>query len=244
MSSISSVARLFFVLPALLFLVAAPRVAGARSGEPSGHIEIVSYTRGARVMIDDIEVGRLPLRDPITVSPGSYTISISAPGYMTHTETVEVEPRRTVTVDVDLLAFAGVLVLSSNVDGARVRIGPRVIGEVPIIDREIPAGTHTIVVEAEGYLPSTQTVTFAAGERHDLSFVLVRDPAIVETAEDQENRLLTIWDERRPLVWSMLGVTLAGTGLVLLTTGGRTTEIYDPTRLPGGEPDVIINPRR
>ncbi|MFW5878712.1 MAG: PEGA domain-containing protein, partial [Myxococcota bacterium] len=141
-------------LPAMRLVLAAMLLwasPASAADEEDGHIDIESMTSGARVLIDGIDVAGVPLQEPLSVSPGSYTVTLQAPGHMTHTQTVEVEAGQVVTIQADLFAFSGILSLTCNVEGAVAKVG-RLEFSAPVTEQEIVAGQHEIVVQAEGYL--------------------------------------------------------------------------------------------
>ncbi|MFW5879162.1 MAG: PEGA domain-containing protein [Myxococcota bacterium] len=225
----------FGLLLATLLCWSSPALA---EEEQDGHIDIRSLTSGARVLIDGIEVARVPLHEPISVSPGSYTVTLQAPGHMVHTQTVEVEAGEVATIDADLFAFAGILSLTCNAEDATVRIGGQELS-APVSEHEIVTGEHEIVVQAEGYLPSRLPLLVLAGESYDLSVTLVPDPAVQPADRREWSSVFGKW-----WLWAGVGAVLAGGGAALLAAGGRTVEVYDPSQLPGGNPDAIINPPR
>jgi hypothetical protein len=214
----------------------------ALASDGTGRIDVRSNTPGARVLVDDVEVARLPLEAPLAVAPGTYRVTLRAPGYMAHSEEVEVRAGREVTVAAELFAFAGVVFVTSNVEGAVVRVNDRPFGETPILERELIAGEHDLLVESPGYLSTRQSLRILAGERYDLRIDLVPDPAFAPPDRPSAS-MDGLW--RRWWVWAAVGAVVTGGGVAILAGGGtRTVEIYDPARLPGGAPDAIINPQR
>ena len=60
------------------------------------------------------------------------------------------------------------LKVSSNVSSAVVRVGQRLLG-VGAVEAKLPPGEVQLVVEADDYTPSTQTLTLVAGETKEVA---------------------------------------------------------------------------
>jgi len=83
-----------------------------------------------------------------------------------------------------LVSANGIIKISSNVSGAQVMLGPRVIGQTDagaVVLRNVPSGTHLMRVTKDGYRPWTQQVMVRGGETTELEAEL--EP--VKVGEDQ-----------------------------------------------------------
>jgi hypothetical protein len=70
-----------------------------------------------------------------------------------------------------LVSSNGTIKISSNVSGAQVMLGPRVIGQTDtgaVVLRDVPSGTHLVRVTKDGYRPWTQQVMVRGGETTEL----------------------------------------------------------------------------
>jgi hypothetical protein len=135
----------------LLLLVGPPAVAAK-----GGTIEIDCEIDGATVDIDGKTVGKTPLTGQ-PAAAGNHDVRIRKLGYLEYTESVTVVSGKTLRVMADLLPFAGVLKVTSNVSGATVSVDGKVIGKVPL-EQEIKIGQRLVAVSAPGYSPFTTTL--------------------------------------------------------------------------------------
>jgi PEGA domain len=70
-----------------------------------------------------------------------------------------------------LVSSNGTIKISSNVSGAQVMLGPRVLGQTDagaVVLRDVPSGTHLVRVTKDGYRPWTQQVMVRGGETTEL----------------------------------------------------------------------------
>lgn len=99
---------------------------------------------------------------------------------------------------------------------ALISIDERSRGHAPLTAPvPVSVGEHRVVVTAEGYLPWSETLRIAGGERRTLAVELVRastDPTVVQTSFPT----LTV-----------LGATVAAAGLVTFATFGTWTLVED-----------------
>jgi hypothetical protein len=73
-------------------------------GDHVGRIEILGGAPGAEVRIDGVPRGTLPLRGPLTLTTGTVTIDLSAPGFVPVQRTAVVRARQTSRESFDPLA--------------------------------------------------------------------------------------------------------------------------------------------
>ncbi|HMG19667.1 MAG TPA: PEGA domain-containing protein [Kofleriaceae bacterium] len=72
-------------------------VAQARLDELLGKLGLVTLTivpAGASITLAGSELGTAPLREPLVLAPGTYTLSFQAEGFQPHDEQITVEPGR------------------------------------------------------------------------------------------------------------------------------------------------------
>ncbi|MGL5677598.1 MAG: PEGA domain-containing protein [Cellulosilyticaceae bacterium] len=97
--------------------------------------------------------------EPIPVSVGQHKVTIQLPGYEVMTEMIDVVAGKTIILSLQDLQKA-YTTLSVSVQNAglhyTVQIDGTLYGKDEVI--QLPMGTHTVEVQAEGYMPWTQQV--------------------------------------------------------------------------------------
>jgi len=150
---------------------AQPQVAGR-----AGALEVSSSTAGADVSIDGEHVGTIPLAGPITtLTPGEHTIKVEKPGFAPYIDVFKVDRKKPTRVEVELVAVAGVLKLKSNVEGSRVYVDGKFVGEAPITT-EMAVGPRAVQVSKGGYKDFFQNVSAVAGQEVNLDVLLEELP--------------------------------------------------------------------
>jgi hypothetical protein len=110
--------------------------------------------------------GRTPTR--LDLRPGTYTVTVEAPGFVPQSQTVTLEEG--VHPDIDFtLEKLSTLRIEADVSGATIFVDDEPQGESPV-QREIKAGLHRVRVEKEGYRSVTREMSVHAGDQ--LSLVL------------------------------------------------------------------------
>jgi hypothetical protein len=151
---------------ALLLAVAALLVGDAghaRGKKRSGLLELHTMTEGAIVVVDGKEVGVTPLAEPLRFPVGRHTMKITKPGYTEFLDVFEIKPNDTTKVDVDLLPYAGVLIVTATVEGARVFIDGKFEGLTPL-EKEVLIGRRSVRVTKAGYYDFIATFKAQAGK--------------------------------------------------------------------------------
>ena len=192
----------------------------------TGTLQIFSFAKGAKVEINGKQMGALPRKKPFVLKPGKYTVRVYKRGYTEFLEAITIKAGKAEELEADLIAFAGIVQINANVPMATVAIDGKLAGKVPF-DRDVPAGKHTIVVQAKGHQPFKQQVEVEAGKPLVLNVEL---PVSVAIGGDKtEGGIHTKW-----WFWTIIGVVVAGgtaTGLALGLQGASETE---------ATPDTII----
>ncbi|MBC7173966.1 MAG: PEGA domain-containing protein, partial [Polyangiaceae bacterium] len=104
---------------------------------------------------------------PVTqenVPVGEHIVQAMADGYETSTQTITIEAGRQRSVNMHLVEAArrpGRIVVNANVDRARVWVDGNDMGAPPVVIGEATAGTHAIIVRAEGHQEFRSTCTVA-----------------------------------------------------------------------------------
>ncbi|HEX6839364.1 MAG TPA: PEGA domain-containing protein [Polyangia bacterium] len=164
------------VLPWLVVVAAASAQAETPKPAGAGTFSLSSSTTGADVEIDGERVGTIPLPGPITtLTPGEHTIKVEKPGFAPYIDVFRIDRKKPTQVQVDLEPVAGVLKLQSNVEGARVYVDGKFVGEAPITT-EVGVGPRAIQVSKGGYKDFFQNVSAVAGQEVNLDVQLEELP--------------------------------------------------------------------
>jgi PEGA domain-containing protein len=170
----------FLVAAAVSWGAAAPALA-QRGAQPAlagkaGVLEVASSTAGAEVYIDGELVGTIPLAGPLTtLTAGEHTIKVVKPGFAPYIDVFKIDRKKPVRVDVELVAVAGVIKLKTNVEGARVYVDGKFVGEAPITS-EIAVGARAVQVSKGGYKDFFQNISAVAGQEVNLDVLLEELP--------------------------------------------------------------------
>ena len=129
-----------------------------------GYLSVETDVPGAAVFVDDKAagaVGATPWGN--VLPPGKHRIWVEKPGFQTVEQEVDVAvgDRKSVSVALERLTF-GVLVVKANIPEAMVYLDGSLLGPAPV-DKEVPAGSHTLRVTAEGMKEYTTVVEIARG---------------------------------------------------------------------------------
>jgi len=162
----SCMRHILLVLQVLPLLVLVFGVAEARRKGGSGTLDITSLTAGAEVQVDGKVVGTLPLKG-VRLPEGKHTLKITLKGYTEYLDVFTIQRNQTTALDIDLLPYAGVLRITSNVRGARVFIDNKFEGLAPI-EREILIGKRSVRVRKAGYYDYIGEVSAIAGKTFDV----------------------------------------------------------------------------
>lgn len=99
----------------------------------------------------------------IVMNPGAHVITISRKGFGDAVVNKSFAPGSTTDLPISLSRLPATLRISSNVDGALVRVDDVDMGPTPV-DVLRPPGLHRIAVEKKGYDPFEASVSVRAGE--------------------------------------------------------------------------------
>ena len=127
-----------------------------------GKLVVNSMTKGAEVSVDGKKVGVIPLKKPIKLRAGKHTLKLTKRGYTEFLDVITIRRRKTTSEDIDLLPFAGILLVTSATDEARVFVDGKFIGTTPL-EKEILAGEHSVRVRKPGHYEYIRTIKSIAG---------------------------------------------------------------------------------
>ncbi len=133
----------------------------------AGTIEFTSSPSGADVSVDGRYVGTTPTGQ-IQFEAGNYTARFDLPGYDSTTVTYSARSGENRSVNAQLRAQNGTLVVQGNVGGALVFIDGRQVGALPngsgrLQVDGVATGSHELVVIAPGYATYVTSFTVSAG---------------------------------------------------------------------------------
>lgn len=120
--------------------------------------------------------------------PGTYHITATRKGYVSLTTDIAIGEQARQTVDLVMEKLPGRLDIGSHVEGqpasaitlARILIDRQAVGETPLRDLEVAAGSHTLRIEADLYRPLETTIAVEGeGRQQVLTFGLTPDYADV-----------------------------------------------------------------
>jgi hypothetical protein len=246
--------------------VAEPEEETARSAEADLLAPLVKKTellvkvgggvRGARLFVDDKEVGPLP-RGTVEVPPGEHTVVVRRPGYRDFSRRVSALEGEVTEVGVLLEAVAGFVSVKADVEGARVFINGEDKGTVPLEGLTLPPGSYEIVVQREGFRPETQRISVRVGKEYTVDVNLRPEAVAVASDQPRAPNLTPRVTEPSPLTqepptvaastpltqrwyfWAGVGavVTAAAVGTVVATQ----PQPLNPSTVCGGQCDAVIN---
>ena len=219
-------------------------------------VKVGGGVRGARLFVDDQEVGTLP-RGTVEVPPGEHTVVVRRPGYRDFSRRVTALEGEVTEVGVLLEAVAGFVSVKADVEGARVFINGEDKGTVPLEGLTLPPGSYEVVVQREGFRPETQRISVRVGKEYTVDVNLRPEAVAVASDQPRAPNLTPRVSEPSPLTqepptvaastpltqrwyfWAGVGavVTAAAVGTVVATQ----PQPLNPSTVCGGQCDVVIN---
>jgi len=162
--------------------------------QAGGILKVYSSVKGARVFLNDAEIGRTPVIRLLT--PGSYKVRLEAPGYDRYEETIEILPNKAMTLNPELIKVVGAIEIAANVDDAEVLLDGREMGRTPgAVLEDLPGATYQIEVRKPGYAPYTGPVTVRPNMRIKLRVELLPNAALVRFASTPEGARVFLDDK-------------------------------------------------
>jgi len=231
-------------------------------------VKLAGGIKGARLFVDNKDVGALPLSNPLQVDSGEHTLVVRRPGFAEFSRRVTAQQGKPTEVAVTLEAVSGVVTVVADVAGATVSINGQERGSVPVNGLVLKPGSYEIVVSKEGYQPDTKNLSVRPGKDYTVTTSLrpaETQPTLVASTDVPKNPVLTptqpavsdtpriplTQDEpelspsppwfKRWYVWAGVGVVAAAAaGAVVATQGGSATPLT-ADRVCGGPCDGTIN---
>jgi hypothetical protein len=159
------------------------------AAEPAGRLVVRSRPAGARVSVDGKDRGVTPaaIRD---LARGAHRVKVTRDGYAPEERHVVITPSRpTQSLTVALARSAapplgqtaapaarstGALAVDSRPAGARVFIDDKLVGTTPMALPSVPAGSHAIRLEHDGYRNWSSSIRVTATEQNRVTASLER----------------------------------------------------------------------
>lgn len=153
---------LLFALLALIFWVSV-----ASAEEPTGILKVSSSVPGARVYIDNEDVGTTPITRYVRI--GSRQVRVVLDRYDPFVRRAEVSKDSTTKIDAILTPGRGTVEFALQVPGARLFIDEKDMGPTPIRLRDLKTGEHRWRVTAPRFEDASGTLQFQEGKNLLLS---------------------------------------------------------------------------
>lgn len=146
-----------------------------------GALLVTASVAGARISVDDVEVGTAPLTGTVAVSAGEHVVTAQAEGCETVRHRFRIAGGQTYAVSLELVASGSrgsSLRIASRLPGVEIRVDGASLGLTPL-DSTVPLvpGPHVVEGVREGYTRFAQNVDVPAGAETTVSIVVERDPA-------------------------------------------------------------------
>ncbi len=165
-----SVLSLAMVLTIGFALVAQP--AHARRAR-KGLLKVSSTVNGAEVFIDGRSIGQTPIKAK-ALRTGRYRLLVKKTGYLEFSERIRIKKGKTTKITADLLPFAGVIVVNSDIPGATVFVDGKKVGKTPLTYEVVP-GRHTVLVRAKGHKTFKRKFRATPGEEEKIGAWFVNE---------------------------------------------------------------------
>ena len=151
------------LIVALLCAFADLRASAEEEPAASAGMTILGQCDGAKVYVDGNYVAMLPQASPISLAPGLRKLRLVKLGFTPFEQDVRAIPGRVLSLEVELVPFAGVLRITSEPSGAAIYLDDQNAGQTPA-ELEIRTGPHTVSTRLEGYYPETFSLPISPGD--------------------------------------------------------------------------------
>lgn len=128
---------------------------------------------GAEITIDGVSFGSTP-RLVADLPLGTWQATFSLPGFKDQTLQIALKDRTPVVAEARLASDTATLVISSNVEGAQIKVNGAIRGTAPCTVERLPAGEILIEATAPGYRDFAQRGR--VGEAEELSVEVRLEP--------------------------------------------------------------------
>lgn len=113
--------------------------------------------------------------------------------------------------------------LAEPVSGAQLFIDGEAAGELPVVEKVVKAGEHTLKIERPGFTTLEEKVTAVAGKKNEFSYALVATGGVI-TIESPNDEASCSIDGAAPEPLPLTKVLPAGKHVLLVRAGGFKDE--------------------
>lgn len=146
-------------------------LANIRLVKANGLVKVVSSPAGASITVNGQFRGNTPAE--LALTPGkTYNLTLFKSGYQAHNRQLKVVSGKEETLNVDLAADLGTIVIEATPADAQLYVDGKLMGEANQ-SLSLPARQHSIRVMKAGFADYTQTVTPRPGLEQKLSVQLL-----------------------------------------------------------------------
>ncbi len=160
-------------------------------------LQIFSEPPHAKVSIDGVVRGETPLFIPYQ-EKSEITVRLEKSGYLPVTRKIKIDPAEGDKKIVIPLKSVDTILMSLDIvtepEGARAIIDGKIVGVTPVRSYPLVYGTHSIVVEKEGYIPKQDKITVFKEGRQTVSFVLEPIKKVEQKKIPVEGELVELTD--------------------------------------------------
>jgi hypothetical protein len=182
-------------------------------GGKKGAIEILCFTPGADIYVEDKPIGKTPMEKPFEIPAGKYTIKVTKPGFSDYIDVVLVPPGDPTTIEVNLLATSGYLSVTSTVADTQVTIDGTFVGTAPY-EGELLVGTHELRVTKLCFKDTIETINAVAGTEYKFDVKMEELPPALNPCVKKEAVAYTPF-YRRTWFLVVLGAAVVGVGVTV-----------------------------
>lgn len=134
-----------------------------------GSIEVLANVEGARVFLDDKEVGVTPDVVVEDLPAGTYTIQVRRTGYTTYTAPITVKPNVRIKMHVPMVANSARVQITASPASVTVYLDNENVGVAPLTLDAVAAGRHALRFEKSGYATAYRVFQVDVGQKLELS---------------------------------------------------------------------------
>lgn len=147
-----------------------------------GTVEFVVEPPGATLILNDSEEWPTPVRLKDRAE-GTYTYRLEAEGHETFEGTFEFTKGQNLLIRETLPASEGLVSISSNPAGARIRSGSDVLGTTPVTLDTLSPGVHRFLLDLPGHALVAESVDTTGGAKGQVEAYIPRDgvPVTINT---------------------------------------------------------------
>ena len=187
----------------------------ASSAGSNGKLELITFTNGADVYINDELKGKTPLPGPLELPPGKYTVKVKKLGHTDYIDVWVVRPGETAMVEVMLIPTAAYLVVSANVEEAKIDIDEKYVGMAPY-EGELLVGKHELRVSKLCFKDHIEELDATAGSELKVDVTLTELPPELNPCIEKDEVEFTPF-YRRAWFFAAAGGVVAAAAAVTVT---------------------------